>query len=152
MKTVHLNRKKITLELRMTAMIDMIFLLLIFFICTSSFRPSESLMTTDMSLPGNITSDVKLQIPEPSDIDVAIIKITLGEVPQWYLAGKECKSIRQLGELLIELRDIQNDLPVVIDSDPNVPIKNVIDVYDACRAASLTKIQFAANNTKNREK
>ncbi|MDR1483769.1 MAG: biopolymer transporter ExbD [Planctomycetaceae bacterium] len=148
MKTVYLNRQKLTPELRMTAMIDVIFLLLIFFICTANFRPSESLMTTDMSLPGNIDSDITLLIPDPSDIDVAIIRITFSGEPQWYLAGNECKSIQQLQALLNELRNIQRDLPVVIDSDSNVPMECVINVYDSCRAAGLTKIQFAANKTK----
>jgi biopolymer transport protein ExbD len=149
MKTVYLKQKKITPELKMTAMIDVIFLLLIFFICTANFRPSETLMTTDMSLPSNIDSGMTLLIPELSEIDVAIIKITFNEIPQWHIAGKECKSIEQLQMLLIELRNIQKDLPVVIDSDPNVPMMYVIDTYDSCRAAGLTKIQFAANKPKS---
>jgi biopolymer transport protein ExbD len=144
MKTVYPNRKKFTFELRMTAMIDVIFLLLIFFVCTANFRPSESLMTTDLSLPGNVDSSAALVIPDPLNIDVAIIRITFNGAPQWQLAGNELKSIQQLRALLNELRQIQQDLPVVIDSDPNVPMEHVIDVYDACRAAGLTKIQFAA--------
>jgi biopolymer transport protein ExbD len=148
MKTVYLNRNRLTPELRMTAMIDVIFLLLIFFICTANFRPSESLMTTDMSLSGNVDA-IELLIPDPSEIDVAIIKIMFRGVPRWYLAGNECKSIEQLRVLLNELRNIQIDLPVVIDSDSNVPMECVIDVYDLCRAVGLTKIQFTANNTKN---
>ncbi|MDR1290731.1 MAG: biopolymer transporter ExbD [Planctomycetaceae bacterium] len=144
MKTVYPNRKKFTLELRMTAMIDVIFLLLIFFVCTANFRPSESLMTTDLSLPGNIENNAALEIPDPLNIDIAIIRITFNGEPQWQLAGNECKSIQQLRVLLNELKQIQQDLPVVIDSDPNVPMEHVIDVYDSCRTAGLTKIQFTA--------
>lgn len=152
MKTVYLNQKKSKPELKMTAMLDVIFLLLIFFICTANFRPSESLVTTNLSLPGNIESNVQLLIPEPSEIDVAIIKIKFSEKPQWILAGNECESILQLQKLLNELRKIQHDLPVVIDSDSNVPIEFIIDAYDSCRTAGLTKIQFAANNTKKEKK
>ncbi|MDR1480440.1 MAG: biopolymer transporter ExbD [Planctomycetaceae bacterium] len=144
MKKVYSNRKKFTFELRMTAMIDVIFLLLIFFICTANFRPSESLMTTDLSLSGNVNDVSVLKILDPLDIDVAIIRIMFDVVPQWHLAGNECKSIRELRVLLNELRQIQRDLPVVIDSDSNVPMEYVIDTYDSCRAAGLTKIQFAA--------
>ncbi|MDR0390278.1 MAG: biopolymer transporter ExbD [Planctomycetaceae bacterium] len=149
MKTIYLKQKKITPELKMTAMIDVIFLLLIFFICTANFRTSETLMKTNMSLPNNTNNGITLLIPELSEIDVAIIKITFDKTPQWHIAGKECKSIEQLYTLLIELRNIQKDLPVVIDSNPNVPMMHVIDAYDSCRAAGLTKIQFAANKQKS---
>ncbi|MDR2169965.1 MAG: biopolymer transporter ExbD [Planctomycetaceae bacterium] len=148
MRVVYLNRKRFTPELRMTAMIDVIFLLLIFFICTANFRPLESLMKTDLSLSGNVVTDIELPIPEPSQVDVAIIKITFDGAPQWNLAGNECTSIVQLRNLLNELKKIQDDLPVIIDSESNVPVEFVIDAYDSARAAKLKNIQFAANARK----
>jgi biopolymer transport protein ExbD len=145
MKTIYLNKKRFTPELRMTAMIDVIFLLLIFFICTANFRLLESSMSTDLSAAGVVDSNVELIIPKLSEIDIAIIKIEFSNnSPQWSLAGNKCKSIESLRALLAELKMIQHDLPVIIDSNSNVPMEYVIEVYDSCRSAGLTKIQFAA--------
>ena len=42
------------LDVKMTPMIDVIFLLLIFFVCTARFRASEEVLPTSLSLPGAI--------------------------------------------------------------------------------------------------
>ncbi|MDR1923535.1 MAG: biopolymer transporter ExbD [Planctomycetaceae bacterium] len=139
-----MNRKRVVPELKMTAMIDIIFLLLIFFVCTANFRLHESQMKADMSLDGNSDNSITLVIPDTADIDVAVIKIAFRESPSWQIASNKCNSIAQLRALLRQLGNVQNDLPIIIDSEPNVPIEHVIDTYDACRVAGLTNIQFAA--------
>ncbi|MDR2757328.1 MAG: biopolymer transporter ExbD [Planctomycetaceae bacterium] len=142
MKTVFFNRKTKTLELKMTPMIDVIFLLLVFFVCTASFIPPEGVLPTNMSLPGSSVTEIVL--PKPDNLDVARILLTFDGSPHWRVEGNQCHSLRDVRTILQKLREIRQDIPVIIDSNENVPMEHVIDVYDSCRIAGLSQIQFAA--------
>ena len=54
------------LDVKMTPMIDVIFLLLIFFVCTASFRAAEEVLPAQMPSSGTIAADV--EIPEKVDV------------------------------------------------------------------------------------
>jgi biopolymer transport protein ExbD len=142
MKTVFSNHKPKTPELKMTPMIDVIFLLLVFFVCTANFTPLEGILPTNMSLSGN--SVVEIVLPKPENLDVARILLTFDGSPHWQVEGNQCHSLRDVREILQKLREIRQDIPVIIDSNENVPMEHVIDVYDVCRIAGLSRIQFAA--------
>ena len=43
------------------------------------------------------------------------------------------------------LREIDPNVPVVVAPERNVPIENVLDVYDSSRRVGLGKIKFAAS-------
>ena len=55
------HRGRGPLEVKMAPMIDVIFLLLIFFVCTASFHPPEQVLPTRLSLPGSIDTDVPVE-------------------------------------------------------------------------------------------
>jgi biopolymer transport protein ExbD len=142
LKTVFPQRKKRTPELRMTPMIDVIFLLLVFFVCTANFQQIEGVLPTNMSLSGS--SPIEIVLPKLENLDTAQIRLTFDNVPHWQIEGNQCRSIQNVQEVLQKLREIRQDIPVIIDSSENVPMEHVIDVYDACRSAGLSRIQFAA--------
>jgi biopolymer transport protein ExbD len=123
-------------------MIDVIFLLLIFFICTANFQRPEQLLATDLSLTGDT---VVSPVSKPKSIDVAIIKITYDRKPVYTVTENRCETIEQLSKVLNSLSELKQDLPIIITPDKNVPMEIVIRVYDTCREAGLTKIQFAAD-------
>ncbi len=129
-------------ELKMTPMIDVIFLLLIFFVCTANFQALEGLLPTNMSLPGSMAAEVVL--PDPENLDTATVVLRYEAGPLWQIEGNQCASLADVRAVLQKLREVQADLPIIIDSHDNVPVEHVIDVYDACRAVGLTRIQFAA--------
>ncbi len=131
----------------MTPMIDVIFLLLIFFVCTANFQQIESMLPTNMSLAGSSTAEI--EIPRPENLDVARIVLAWNNDaetpgPTWTVEGNRCASLRDVRALLNKLRAAKPDLPVIIDSENAVPMEHVIDVYDAARWAGLSHIQFAA--------
>ncbi|MDR3110749.1 MAG: biopolymer transporter ExbD, partial [Planctomycetaceae bacterium] len=127
--------------LNMIPMIDVIFLLLIFFICTANFQRPEQLLATDLSLTGDT---VKSPVIKPKNIDVAVIKIIYDPKAVYTVTENRCETIGQLRSVLNSLSELKQDLPVIITPDDNVPMEIVIQVYDTCREAGLTKIQFAA--------
>jgi biopolymer transport protein ExbD len=150
MKTVFPNRKTKSPELRMTPMIDVIFLLLVFFVCTASFVPPEGMLPTNLSQSG---STVEIILPKPEQLDIVRILLTFDQTPHWKVEGNLCRSLQEVRQILNKLCELRQDIPVIIDSEETVPMEHVIDVYDSCRAAGLSKIQFAAkSNTKSKSK
>ena len=128
----------------MTPMIDVIFLLLIFFICTANFMPLEKLLSLDAALPGDVPAEIVL--PDPVDLDVVVVQIFFDEKPYWQIEGNHPRTLYDVQTVMRQIRNIKPDIPVIIDSADNVPMENVIDIYDICRRLELTNILFAAGD------
>lgn len=134
------------LDSAMTPMIDVVFLLLVFFVWTASFQVIEQILPSEMS--SQLGSDpVELAEPLPdADFDDIVVKIGWdGSNPTWDLNGNSVASIDSLREQLTVLADIKNDAPVILDPDDLVPLGFVIEVYDASKTAGLAKVSFAVN-------
>jgi biopolymer transport protein ExbD len=127
----------------MTPMIDVIFNLLIFFVCTVSFQPAEELLPTFLSTLG-----VAADVPRPPDIedldDVVVKVLRRGDELTWEINRQPYASLAHVRDVLRTIASLQPDLPVIIDPQGEVPLGGVIDLYDLCRLAGFQKIQFAA--------
>ncbi len=134
------------LDVKMTPMIDVIFLLLIFFVCTASFQPAEEILPTSLSLPGSIESPVPVD-PEIEDLEEIVVKVLwVGEIA-WEINQREYRRLDEVRGVLDAIaRRVQPDVPVILDVDGIVPMESVIDVYDICRRVGLEKIRFAASS------
>lgn len=130
-------------EMNMTPMIDVIFQLLIFFLCTSNFMRPEQLLTTNLSLPGSITQAEALP-PEMQDLDEVIIEVKAQPGLTWVVAGIEYDSLESVAGVLKTLGETNSELPVLLDIAPGIELGKVIDIYDLCRLCGLVKVQFAA--------
>ncbi len=127
----------------MTSMIDVVFLLLIFFVCTASFQAAELVMPSNLLLSGSSDFAVPIELPEELEqIVVEILPSSSG--PTWRVNQQPCRSRVDLQQLLRSIGEIDASLPVVIDCDDAVPLGEAIAVYDLCRAIGLSKVQFAA--------
>ena len=129
-------------ELQMTPIIDVIFLLLIFFMCTAQFYPPEEILPMETTLPGNVPAEVVL--PDPVNLDTVLIQISFDQEPRWKIEGNKCSTLHEVENILRLLQNTKPDIPVIIESADVVPIEEVIDVYDLCRFVGLSRIQFAA--------
>lgn len=129
-------------EIRMTPMIDVIFLLLVFFVSTANFNPLEKMLPMDTTLPGSSVADVVL--PDPIDLDAAVITITFNSKPHWQIEGNQCATLEEVQNVLKTLWEVNPDIPLIIESSDNVPMETVIDAYDVCRGTGFTRIQFSA--------
>jgi biopolymer transport protein ExbD len=144
----HLDQRG-RLDVKMTPMIDVIFLLLIFFVCTASFHPPEQILPTRLSLPGSIETQLP---PDPDVVDLEKIVIKLlwrnaGGVwrAEWQINEEDYDQLSEVREVLLGIRAIQSDLPVILDVEPDVPMDDVIDLYDLCLEVGLQRVQFAAS-------
>ena len=129
----------------MTPMIDVIFNLLIFFVCTVSFQPPELLLPTNLSMAGSGATSV----PPPSDIaefeDVVVKVFVANSQVSWQINDRSYASLAEVRDVLAAIFELQANLPVIIDAGADVPLGNVIDLYDICRLVGFDKVQFAAN-------
>ena len=127
----------------MTPMIDVIFLLLIFFVCTANFMPLEELLSMDTTLPGDVP--VEIVLPNPVDLDVVVVQIFFDGTPHWQIEGNQPATLHEVQVILRVIQNIKPDIPVIIESADNVPMENVIDICDICRRLGLEP-QFAAGD------
>ncbi|NQT40654.1 MAG: biopolymer transporter ExbD [Planctomycetes bacterium] len=133
------------LDVKMTPMIDVVFLLLIFFVCTASFYAVEQILPADVSLSGTTVSDEAVP-PELRDVEPIIIEILWqnGEA-RWRIDLRRYERLEDVRRALAASVALHPNLPVILDVEGAVPMENVIDVYDLCRQVGLREIQFAAS-------
>lgn len=132
-------------ELNLTSMIDVIFLLLIFFVCTADFKTPEKTLPTNLSLPGAVASEVVPQRERDLGKIVVRILVAPNRRVSYSVDGKRVASIADVEALLESLSQIDTNTPVVVAPERDVPIERVLDVYDAARRVGLGKIKFAAS-------
>jgi biopolymer transport protein ExbD len=134
----------------MTPMIDVVFQLMIFFVCTASFN------LTELALPSRITAQETgggaALDPREADLEQIVLMAARQEGrTQWRMNERTCRDVAarrgllvQLGRQMRELGTDLTELPVILDIERAVPLGDVIDVYDVCRLEGYRKLQFAA--------
>jgi biopolymer transport protein ExbD len=120
----------------MAAMIDIVFLLLIFFMCTTTFaRPEEDLPT---QLPAQSPAASELD-----DFDPVVISLDIeGDRVRILCDGQECTDDGQLRERLAARRAIAN-VPVIIHGGAGVPFGEMVHVLDMCYRLGLNRVAYA---------
>ena len=127
-----------------TSMIDVVFLLLIFFMCASKFRTLEQRL--DAYLPKDKgpqqTTTIVKQLDE---ITIYVDGVPGYEllVPQFRIKNWKTNNPDELAGHLAQLGTV-GDMPVVINGEQNCPFKHVMTALDACARAKLTKVEFRA--------
>jgi biopolymer transport protein ExbD len=137
----HLDRQ--SLDVPMTPMIDVVFQLLIFFICTASFQMVEQLLPTSLAAASRGSSATRDQL-EPQ-LEQIVVRGDREETrTRWTVNDRPCESLAEVERVLRAVAEIDRSLPVILDVAPDVPLGDMIDVYDRCRIVGFEKIQFAA--------
>lgn len=117
-------------QLDIAPLIDVVFLLLIFFMLTSSFTFQSGI---NVKLPKAVTSEV---IKEEN------LTITITSENIIYLNGV----IVTLKELNKELSKATNKKrPILIKSDRRASVGRIVDVWDLCRNLGIEKINIATD-------
>ncbi len=89
-------------------------------------------------------SGEKRRIRRKKRIPAAHIRITYDRRAYYSVENKACRTPGEVYATLRAIATLRSDFPVIIDPDGNVPMDDVINVYDLCRSTGLEKIQFAA--------
>jgi biopolymer transport protein ExbD len=118
-------------------MVDILLVLLVFFIVTWNFALSENELDVKIPTASNAKENQQYvgQVVVNVKADGSIVLNRKG------LTGDE------LREKLQRLAELQPDQAVILRGDQRVPYKNIVDVLDICRAANIWNVAFATSRT-----
>lgn len=137
------------MQTAMTPLIDVVFQLLIFFICASTGHMKELLLPTDFRA-GDVASP-STQAREKPLGEVWIRLKRTENATTALLEGQEFTEFAELTATLKALAAAATEIPIILDIGGDVPLEDVIHVYDACRSARFRSVNFAASASSLKE-
>jgi len=131
----------------MTPMIDVVFLLLVFFVWTASFQIIEQVMPSELSQSAGSDPVEDVNVPEPADVrDNLVIRIKVeNELPTWFVGEHPLANLEAVKQQLSTIAQIGTDFPVILYPDQNVPLEHIVNVWDAAKVSGFAKVQFAVS-------
>ena len=153
MKRKRVKAELANLDLQMAPMIDVVFQLIIFFMCSIHFKSLEgklySYLPRDKGMSNTEVTDpileevrIKLIYSENRLPLLTRIKIGEKEFADWDSLERHIKSIAPT--LVTPKGDI---IPVKIDPDDKIPAQSVVSVLNICKKAGVQKTEFAAKTS-----
>ena len=132
----------------MTPMIDVVFLLLVFFVCASVGQSPDSLLPAELS-PGATAAEVEpppdFELPEHQVVRIALRPgVTQGSITMQLNAQLVPKAV-ELRRRLIQLSDIDPLTQIILDIDDRVTNQLWVRIYDLCQSLDFESISFAVH-------
>jgi len=130
-------------ELRLTSMVDVIFLLLVFFVITASFIDDEGTLLA--TLPGNTRPEPPSPTPEPTAVLIELASADDGVTYTLRANGRAIDGVTDLHAYLVhrQTAGMHRDDPVEIKPQGTVRWQHVVNVFNACVRADLESVGFA---------
>ncbi|MEM0924635.1 MAG: biopolymer transporter ExbD [Planctomycetota bacterium] len=133
------------LEVKMTPMIDVVFLLLVFFVWTSSFEePEFDLPSALAEVPDSGSVE---NVSEPATVEPfeeIIVKISRADqLKVIEMSGRQFRDVGDFDRAIREVLELGVQPPVIIDPEKTVTMDWAIKVYDIARAAGADRVLFA---------
>ena len=127
------------LEVNLTPLIDVVFLLLIFFMVTTTF---------------NQQAELRVDLPEASSeeqsLEVIPIEITIDKLGAYYVngAGLANNEATTLMQSLQKIINDDKDRGVIISADATTPHQAVITAMDTVARLGISKVSIATSKQK----
>ncbi len=134
---IHPHRKE-SLELNLTPLIDVVFLLLIFFMVSTTFDRETRIK---VELPEAATQDEQV-------LEEKVLNITVDAKGRFYVNQREVinTEFKTLKSAIAKEAAGRPDLPVIITADANTPHQAVIRVMDAASQLGFVNMTFATKH------
>jgi len=128
-------QKNTELELNLTPMIDVVFLLLIFFMVTTTFDEKTEM---SIELPQVHRSQPKQEIVE--------VNLSISADGTYYLNQQKLSgdSLQDLSQAILDAARKQRSLKLLINADAETPHQSVMTALEAASRAGISNIGFAA--------
>ena len=117
-------------ELMLVPLIDVLTMLIFFAFVTMQFK---SMATLNITLP-KVMTDGKNEFK-------GSVTIAINKEGQMAFNGKPA-SEEQLEDFLRQVREIDRNIPVLIQADETTPLKRLAFVMDACRKTGMNKFSL----------
>jgi biopolymer transport protein ExbD len=129
-------KRRVGIRIDMTPMVDVAFLLLIFFMVTTVFRTPQAL---EINLPPD--ENVKIEIKESRVLSVRV----LPEGRAYFKRGTDPWARTTVGGLTDVFKGYKGnkDLVVLIKIDREAKFNNMVDIIDELDTAQLTRFSLA---------
>ena len=130
-------------ELQMGPMIDMVFLLLVFFMVTA--KPIKQESDISIGLPGAVEQEESLDIPDEQRIVIqASGQVVLNELEVDGPASRELPELVAILKRFKESADFnRTDALVTLAPVDEVQHQRIVDVLNACARAEIEGVTFA---------
>ncbi len=132
---IHRPKRRVGIRIDMTPMVDVAFLLLIFFMVTTVFRTPQAL---EINLPPD--KDVKIEVAESKVLTVRV----LPDDRAYWKRGTDPWAridVPGLGAVLQPFKG-NKDLVVLIKIDREAKFNNMVDIIDELDLANLTRFSL----------
>jgi biopolymer transport protein ExbD len=128
-------KRRVGIRIDMTPMVDVAFLLLIFFMVTTVFRTPQAL---EINLPPD--QDVKIQVAESKVLSVRV----LPDERAYWKRGTDPWAKTEVEKLVDVFKPFRGnkDLVVVIKIDRDAKFNNMVDIIDELDTANLTRFSL----------
>ena len=127
-------KRRESLGLDLTPVIDVVFILLIFFIVTSVFKKNELALILD--LPSSSAKEIEIQKKQVF-IEISVDKLAIKGIEVSFLSLED------------NLKNIEDkNKPVIIRIDKQVPYSKVVKVLDLLQKYNLTNLALVTNEVK----
>ncbi len=128
------RNKKSDVAINLTPLIDVVFLLLIFFMVSTTFTRE---------------TQIKLELPQanaqPMDSEPKVIEVSIDQQGRMFVNGEGLvnSKIETLIKVITPMIEKDDQLPVIISADKNTPYQSVISAMDAASQLGITNIKMA---------
>ncbi|MBI4712244.1 MAG: biopolymer transporter ExbD [Planctomycetes bacterium] len=155
MARIKSKTEEASMDIPMTPMIDVIFQLMIFFMCSIHFKSLEgklySYLPKDKGMNMTVVTDpildevrISLVYNESKPPYLAEIKIGQQSIPDWDALKKQLATIWEG----VDKTDVDRIIPFKIDpKSPKIPVQSIVKVLDICNEIGVRKVEFAAKTT-----
>ena len=132
------SRQKEVLDVNITPLIDVVFLLLIFFMVSTTFERE---------------SEIEIMLPEATasatTSDEFVMQVTIDEEGTYYVNQQRVINTKldTLMKAMQEVAGDRKDPPIILSADAKTPHQSVITAMDAARRLGFVHINFATTQT-----
>lgn len=136
------NRKE-DIDVNLTPLIDVVFLLLIFFMVSTTFERE---------------SEIEIVLPqatvEAAPSDEFVLRVTVDREGTYFVNGKRVinTELETLKKAMQELAGDRKDPPIILSADAQTPHQSVVTVMDAARQLGFVHLNFATTRTPDAKK
>lgn len=126
--------------INITPLIDVIFLLMIFFLMTINFNKSEGVLAN--RLPQSGTQNTQ-EIPK--DYETVKLRVKMIKDQGTLKIYLQERVVYTYDDLLYYLDKLPEDILIILIPSDNVPYKHVIGVYDTCLKSKKENVVFSVS-------
>lgn len=132
-----------TVEMQMGPMIDMVFLLLVFFMVTA--KPIKPESDIDIGLPGTVAQEESVDIPDEQKIRIEPSgQVVLNDLPMDSPSSKELPSLLRTLKRFKESADAnKSEALITIDADDEAKHQRIVDVLNVVAQAGIAGVTFS---------